>query len=220
MLMVLSRNKVFFILWMLALIGASILVCNYSNYGLQVVLNQFHSPFFDTFFFYLTKLAEGILAVLLLLFALTKSKAHIFSLLLAWCSATLFTQSLKKLVFNHIPRPAFVFQDYANWHWVEGVKLNYFASFPSGHTTEIFVLMTVWALWSKNNYIGVFAFCIAALVAYSRVYLSQHFMLDLIAGSTVGVFFSCLSVFVFFHSTYASNKANWLQMPVLSKSKK
>lgn len=214
MLQVISRNKAFYILWMLALCGASILVYIHSNRGLQVILNSYNTPFLDVLFFYLTKLAEGILITLLLIYTLFQSRAHLFSLVSGWGLAALFTQLLKKTIFNDMPRPGKVFKLDPNWHWVEGVTIHNSASFPSGHTTDVFAVMTLVALYSKNNLIGTLAFFIAAIVAYSRIYLSQHFMLDLMAGSSVGVFFASVSVFFFFYSAWASNRSDMLSKPL------
>lgn len=215
MLHVFSRNKAFYILWMLALCGASILVYMHSNHGLQVILNGYNNPFFDVLFYYLTKLAEGILITMLLVYTLFKSRAHLFSLIGGWSLAALFTQLLKKTLFSHVPRPGKIFQLDPNWHWVEGVTIHNSASFPSGHTTDVFAVMTLVALYSKNNLVGTMAFFLAAFVAYSRIYLSQHFMLDLIAGSSVGVFFASLSVFFFFYSEWAKHRIDMLCKPLI-----
>lgn len=211
MLPVFQRNPIFFILWMLALIGASILHFYYSPFQLQILLNSFNQPQYDTFFIYATKLAEGLMVALVLIYALFQSRAHSFSLVAGWGMATLCTQLLKHTAFDGYPRPGKVFADYPGWNWVEGIVVHNSASFPSGHTTDIFALMTLFALWTKNKYWGLLAFIIAFMVGYSRIYLSQHFVRDVMAGSTIGVCFASLSVYLFFHSNWAQNNQGKLQ---------
>ncbi len=72
-------------------------------------------------------------------------------------------------------------------HFVEGVELHKMMSFPSGHTTSIFALMTFFAIITKNKNWSVVYLLIACLGAYSRMYLSQHFLEDLLAGSFIGL---------------------------------
>ncbi|MBD3392815.1 MAG: phosphatase PAP2 family protein [Chitinivibrionales bacterium] len=69
-------------------------------------------------------------------------------------------------------------------------------SFPSGHANTAFssamVLFMLLGGW------WFLAFVIAALVAYSRVYVGVHFPLDTVAGAFVGAFVTHL-VFIAYH---------------------
>jgi membrane-associated phospholipid phosphatase len=79
---------------------------------------------------------------------------------------------------------------------VEGVRMNYWLSFPSGHTTSFFALFFAMSiiLTTKRSY-STFAcgllqaalWALAALGGYSRIYLSQHFAADVFAGIIVGI---------------------------------
>jgi membrane-associated phospholipid phosphatase len=47
--------------------------------------------------------------------------------------------------------------------------------------------MTLFALsYNKSKAIVIVFFLCALLVAYSRIYLSQHFLIDVLAGSLIG----------------------------------
>jgi membrane-associated phospholipid phosphatase len=123
--------------------------------------------------------------------------------------SALSTQLLKHLV--NAPRPLTWFA--ANMPeielpLVEGVRMNYWYSFPSGHTTSFFALFFVLSsiITSRvtNDHqrrLGIFLQCIffllAALGGYSRIYLSQHFALDVFAGALVGVLITivCYAIF-------------------------
>ena len=61
-------------------------------------------------------------------------------------------------------------------------------SFPSGHTSSSFSIMTVLAheLWQyKRLVIILILFCI--LIAFSRVYCGIHYPLDVVVGAMVGI---------------------------------
>lgn len=61
-------------------------------------------------------------------------------------------------------------------------------SFPSGHTSSIFSVVTVLAceLWKyKMMVAGLVVFCI--LIAFSRIYCGMHYPHDIVVGAMVGI---------------------------------
>ena len=92
---------------------------------------------------------------------------------------------------------------------VEGVNMHHSNSFPSGHSATFFVFFTCFALLLAYYYqqrathydlkkkilmyLSMFLlFVLASLGAYSRVYLSQHFLSDVCVGSIIGFVTPCL----------------------------
>ncbi len=57
---------------------------------------------------------------------------------------------------------------------------NVFGAMPSLHAA--YPLIAVWHLWHRGIFLRVFSIGFAALVAFSAVYLSHHYVLDVIAG--------------------------------------
>ena len=57
-------------------------------------------------------------------------------------------------------------------------------SFPSGHTMASFAAATV--LWHWNRKVGLAAYLLAGMIAFSRLYLFVHFPSDVLAGALLG----------------------------------
>lgn len=78
-----------------------------------------------------------------------------------------------------------------------GGKYGYF----SAHAASSFALASFFVLIFKNRikYIGFFLLIWALFVAYSRIYIGVHFPLDVITGSSIGLFFGWLffKLFIF-----------------------
>ncbi|MGH7145271.1 MAG: phosphatase PAP2 family protein [Planctomycetota bacterium] len=61
------------------------------------------------------------------------------------------------------------------------------ASFPSGHTTQAFVVATAVAVaYADHPWVGVLTFSAAGMVGYSRLFLHKHFLSDVLAGALLG----------------------------------
>jgi membrane-associated phospholipid phosphatase len=167
------------------------------------MLNSFHSGVLDFFFKFYTLMAEWPLYVLAFLPSLWKRNK--MTLFFAMCELTGGTilQILKHTISN--PRPVSVFEDYPDLvlPLVQGVDMHHSNSFPSGHASTFFMFCTCSvivlayffsrkdALKTLRNQILfdvalVALLVLAAMGAYSRVYLSQHFLSDVCVGSIIG----------------------------------
>ena len=79
---------------------------------------------------------------------------------------------------------------------VEGVTRHSIHSFPSGHTATAFTFVLLIALTVKTLDVLTLSFIVALLIAYSRIYLGQHFPLDIGGGIIVSICSVSLAVFV------------------------
>lgn len=182
-----SENKYFLIPYLLFFIGFATAIIFTDKASLHLWLNGFHTPLLDVFFKYITKVGEWIpyLVVAVLLFY--KLGTSIF-VLIGQLASGLVTQILK--YFINAPRPKLFFAENFSLDvlpMVNGVHLHSNYSFPSGHTTAIFALFISIALLTKNKMLKCLYLILAVLSAYSRIYLSQHFPIDVLIGSFIGV---------------------------------
>lgn len=165
----------------------------------ELWINSYHSISADFIFKNITYLGDGIIIavpILILLFV-----RYSYSILLAWATVIhmLVVVSCKQIFFKGIPRPAEYLMD-SSFYTVPGVSVHHWNSFPSGHTASVFMLACVLAMInSKKMLPQIILFIIAILVGFSRVYLMQHFVMDVLAGSLVGVWSAFTSRWITLH---------------------
>ncbi|NLJ31230.1 MAG: phosphatase PAP2 family protein [Clostridiales bacterium] len=68
-------------------------------------------------------------------------------------------------------------------------------SFPSGHTATAFCSAVI--LWKADRRFGISAAVLAALIAFSRVFLFVHYPTDVLAGLILGVICAFVVIFVY-----------------------
>ena len=186
----------------------------YPKLELHLMLNSHHTGIQDTFFQYFSILAEGPLYVLALLPMLWKKFRLPLFFALCELSAGTILQVLKHIISH--PRPVSAFEEYSDavLPVVQGVDLHHSNSFPSGHASTFFVFCTCCVLLLAYRYgqrarqnsqescilpcvLALLLLAFAVLGAYSRIYLSQHFLSDVCVGSIIGVV-TPLLMFYFF----------------------
>jgi len=196
-----SENIVALSMYLLFLIIGLWAIFTYPKHELHLLINsKVGVPFIDSFFLYLTWFGDGILGIVLVCLAFLFNIRMGIYICLVFLFAALTTTLLKYQFFNDVHRPHYIFQwiDIHDINKVEGAALMIHRSFPSGHATQSFALFFSLALAVRGNSLkGVFVFW-AILTAFSRVYLSQHWTQDILAGSLVGVFFSVLFYLLFY----------------------
>jgi membrane-associated phospholipid phosphatase len=113
----------------------------------------------------------------------------------------LLVQIAKRFIWFEAPRPKVFFDKLPDIHYVSDVHLNASHSFPSGHTAGAFALFMALALISKRPVWQMLFLITALLVGYSRLYLSQHFPIDVVVGSVIGTVSALLSYSWFIDSS-------------------
>lgn len=183
---VLYRIRPFFILYLLFLCACLVIKLLYTRQEVFFAVNGWNSPWADYIEPYMTDLGDGLTAITLSLIMLLFSYRKFLLLASSYLVTSLVAQVLKYIV--DAPRPMLYFESqWSHVHTVKGIYILSFNSFPSGHTTSAFSAALVITYLCKNKGWGVPALLIAMLVGYSRMYLTQHFFEDVIAGSVIGV---------------------------------
>jgi hypothetical protein len=188
------KNKWFIGGYLVVLLLASLLLLYTNSESISLYVNSIHNPFFDVFFKYITHFGEGWFAVPACLFLLYKNKKWGITACIISISSAIITQFNKHYVFENAYRPALVLKDF-KLNFVDGVEVLNYHSFPSGHTTFAFAIFTCFAFIYHKPLQQIFFLLCALIVAFSRIYLLQHFLRDTIVGSIIG--FVC--AFVLFY---------------------
>ena len=137
----------------------------------------------DGFFLGLTRVAGSygqlwlIIAALLLIFKKTR-KAGI-SVLIAYLAVYLLGQIVLKQLISR-PRPCQIDQAFAML-----VARSSSSSFPSTHSAWAFGAAT--AIFMRHRKLGAAAYAVAALIAFSRMYMFLHFPTDVLFGTALGI---------------------------------
>ena len=150
----------------------------------------------DKVFEYSSYLAEGWIWIpyfIVLVGLYKKDKAFI---LMNFLISTLFTQFAKNFIFTTAMRPMASGLDATQIHTVPGVEIHTFNSFPSGHTATAFTLFILTTYLFPNKYALSIGIVYAIVCAYSRIYLAQHFPLDLAGGIFVALLTLPISIFI------------------------
>ncbi len=168
------------------LIAFAIIFLN-NKIELHSTFNKFHTTVLDNLAPILTQVGDGffliLIAVVFLFIELRISILFFISFLIT----SGLVQFLKHFVFDGMMRPMYFFRNDSSFNTIEGFSYHFYNSFPSGHATSCFVLFTILAYYftSKISLQILFLVC-AIIIALTRVYLSQHFLNDVLAGSIIG----------------------------------
>ena len=196
------QNKIFLLLYGVFLLAGAVIILLYEKGDETIYINTFHTPWLNSFFIAVTKLAEAPVFVLIILVAALTGFGKGLVLLLTYLVNGIITQFLKIQVFTNQARPLSFFQDKVNLSPVPGIENLHDNSLPSGHTSTAFAIFFMLSLFSNNKNWSYVYFLLALLVGVSRVYLLQHFFRDIYFGSLLGVAVAALVFLLFVESKF------------------
>jgi membrane-associated phospholipid phosphatase len=191
---VLQKHRIFISLWLVfVLIGISSSIA-LGKAELHLAINQaVVHPAISPLFVWGTHLGDGLfLAIAAAALCIWHVRSGLFLALVGTLSG-ITTQMLKRNVFDTHYRPSKFFESLelnAQLTYIEGVDLHALYSFPSGHATVAFSLAACFALISANKKWDIAFFSFGLFTAFTRVYLSQHFVEDLVAGSFIALVYA------------------------------
>jgi len=147
------------------------------NYEAQNVVLDFLMPVLTNLDYW--RIPIGLLAVSLLIFGKKRGRVAVLLLILGITLSDQMCNNVLKPLVGRV-RPCHVLDDV---HLL--INCTHSFSFPSSHATNIFTGMIIFSFVYPRLRIGLLI--IAALVAYSRVYVGVHYPFDVLAGTALGV---------------------------------
>jgi membrane-associated phospholipid phosphatase len=185
-----ARNPLYFFSYLIFFIVLFIYCFAISKADGFLLINHFHTRLLDDFFILFTNVGNGLFVIGLMILMLVRRKfVWTLQIGISFLISGLLVQLLKILMHN--PRPSTYFGSGAI-HCILGITRTGFSSFPSGHTATVFMLTTLLAIYLPGRKSTLLFISMAVLTGFSRVYLSQHFPVDVLAGSLLGVLVSLM----------------------------
>jgi membrane-associated phospholipid phosphatase len=215
---VLQRIRPFFILYLILLAGCLVIKLLYTKDEIYFAVNTRYSDFLDTVEPYITDLGNG-WAIVILAAVVALYNYRIAFLLITTFIITSLSVQVAKFCFD-APRPKLYFAKEINkLHFAKGVEILSHNSFPSGHTLTAFATGVLLTYLAKNKNWAYLLIFYGVMVGFSRMYLSEHFFEDVIAGSLMGVVLAVLWIW-FIDNRKFIHSAGWNSGLLKSKAEK
>lgn len=142
-------------------------------------LEGIRTPFWNTFFELITRFGEEtilIVAFCVVFWSISKRMGYVMGV--SFFLSSLVVQGMK-IIFR-IPRP---WVADPNFYPVQGVVSEATGyAFPSGHTQNAAALLGSLGIQIKQNLVKIILFSLVLLVAFSRLYLGVHYLLDVVVS--------------------------------------
>ncbi len=191
---IIKREKYILILFAMVFIMAIGFLLMYGKIESHMILNAYHTPLLDTFFKYFTQIGGWVPCAIAGVLLLFKKWRVAVVILAAQLIATIITSPIKRII--RAPRPSVILSELGiDFPHIEGVDLHTTLSFPSGHTSAAFAFCIVLTIFCPKIWQKIFFLILAIMGGYSRIYLSQHFIEDVLAGAIIGLFSAYIGYF-------------------------
>lgn len=165
-------------------------------------INLFEYPSLLSFFKVFNFLGDGWMCMIIFFFLLIYRKVkkvkefhkEIFSYLISVLLMFIFVSILKQGIYPMAARPIAFFENIPSYWNPEEFKIVFHQrrSFPSGHTATAATLGFFMMRFCTTKFLRMGLFSLILLAGFSRVFLFQHFIQDVIAGLFIGLF--CVGV--------------------------
>ena len=177
------------------LIGFIILICfsplAFIDKGADIkLLDPIINPINNAIFAAITFLGDGWFLIILSVIIFIKRRLLGTLLILSYTFSGIIIQVLKR--FFQLPRPVKYFElegldIYKEINVPVGIELSKYLSFPSGHTTSAFAIAFTLIFNIQSKSFKYILIVLALLIALSRMYLRQHFFIDVYVGAFIGM---------------------------------
>jgi len=189
------NNRIYFISVLVCFLIAGYFFFLYSKEDITLWVNARYSDWLDSFILVMDKVGTIVFHVVALL-VLWWWKGWKSALRGVVCigGVLIVIGFFKYILFPGTPRPTLYF-DEGTLRLLEGIIQLKTESFPSGHTAAAFCVASLFSFAVRRKPFQVLFVLLAALVGYGRIYLSQHFFVDVYFGmilsviTTIGIYF-------------------------------
>ena len=157
---------------------------------LLFIQDNLRFEFLNPIFTFITKLCDlGLIWIILALYILIikKEKQSGYAMILGMILCVIIVNVILKNIIMR-PRPF----DMINELTVL-IDKPYDYSFPSGHTALSFTAAIIYYYYHRNK-MGILFLILAALIAYSRLYLGVHYPSDVLGGLLVALIISYITI--------------------------
>ena len=151
---------------------------------------------FDVFFQIITKSVSYITwfaPLILLIIAFAKKKIILRKKALFILSSVILSSIITVILKYTIDRP----RPFDSYDFIEKITSGGSPAFPSGHTSEAFVIAFALSLAFRKWYIIIPSLFWAIAVGYSRMSLGVHYPSDVLMGASIGIASSFLVYIIF-----------------------
>jgi membrane-associated phospholipid phosphatase len=182
--------KAFLITSFVVCLALLIVILSFDKKGSFLLLQTSHTVVSDSLMAMLTNIAHGsfILIIVVLLTVVKKARLSII-LLVGFALSGIIVQTIKNTIYKNEPRPV---QWFANQNYElevpENLSPHMKNSFPSGHSASAASLFAFLAFRLRKSSTQVVLAIAMFTVAYTRIYLFEHFPFDVLIGVCIGLF--------------------------------
>ncbi len=211
------ENRSFLLPFSFCIVAGFTLLTLCSRADVHLAVDAHHAPVTDFFFRLLTNLGDGWTAVVLTVILLFVRYGDAMLVAASNILSGIAVQILKHGPFAGSPRPREFFRGVHTLHFVPGVDVYSFNSFPSGHAATACACCFCLALLTRHNALKFTLAVFGLLIAFSRVYLSEHFLADAWAGALAGLAITLVTA----SAIYSRNEKSgwrWLDLSLLRGS--
>ncbi len=210
---IIKSNYQFYISYFVFFVLSIFLLIQYSNAEITLWFNDNHTEIFNNIFIFFTNVGDGVLFGILILIMGFKKLKYLFDGLAFYLGSNIITHIIKFVVNE--PRPLKYFGPEI-LNQIEGVDLHSSFSFPSGHTTSGFAIFLFLTFITNNKNISYIYLLSAIMVGISRVYLLQHFYIDIFVASIISVTVSTFLYYYIDNNNKLMN-SNWYNYSLYNK---
>ncbi len=165
-------------------------------------INSHFTPELDIIMYHITRLPELAYIIFVIILGLFTEKRMFLTIIVAMGISGLLIFLFKHHLFADFNRPYFwLNSEKIPFHHVQGIRLHSNNSFPSGHTMAAFSSLALIGFVSRSGWTQFGLFLLACVSGYSRVYVAQHYLMDVYAGALIG-FAIALFCYILFHSMF------------------